>query len=185
MDASQDLEGVAGLSSTDSADKSSEPAHRSTHGHAHYIEEIARLKGQLVEATEALQDADNARTTSSSTHLQETIDELKIEKTNVRYPCAPCTAPADGISSWKTFGATWKLSSLKRRILPLTCGSASSVARQSLRPCARRLIVTRHCPTVFNRLVSRRHRPSPVLFVKRWRDLSEPSVTRVPPCLMD
>jgi hypothetical protein len=183
MDASQNLEGVAGLSSADSTDKSSEPAHRSTHGHTHYIEEIARLKGQLVEATEALQDADNARTSSSSTHLQEAIDELKIEKTNVRYPRVPCSALVDGISSWKTFGLTWKLSSLKRRILPLTCGSASSVARQNLRPCARRLIVTHHCPTLFNRLLSRRHRPSPALSGKRWLDLSEPSVIHVPPCL--
>src|SRR5579863_2265698 len=185
MDVLQDLEGVAGLSSTDSVDKSSEPAQRSTHGHTHYIEEITRLKGQLVEATEALQDADNARTSSSSSQLQETIDELLIEKTNVRYPCAYCTAPAEGISSWKIFGATWNLGSLKRRMLPLTSGSASRVARQSLRPCARRLIVTRHCLTVFNRLVSRRHRPSPALFVKRWLDLSESSVIRVPPCLMD
>jgi hypothetical protein len=185
MDASQDLEGVAGLSSTDSADKSSEPAHRSFHGHTHYIEEIARLKGQLVEATEALQHADYARTSSSSTQLQETIDELKIEKTNVRYSRAPCIALADGISSWKSFGTTWKLSSLKGRILPLTCESASSAARQSLRPCARRLIVTHHCPTVFNRLVSRHHRPSPALFVKRWPDLSEPSVIRILPWLMD
>jgi len=103
MDASQDLEGVAGLSSTDSADKSSEPAQRSTHGHTHYIEEITRLKGQLVEATEALQDA---RTSSLSNQLQETIDELLIEKTNVRYPCAPRNASAEGISSWKPFGAT-------------------------------------------------------------------------------
>jgi hypothetical protein len=106
MDASQDLEGVAGLSSTDSADKSSEPAQRSNHGHTHYIEEITRLKGQLVEATEALRDADNAQTSSSSSQLQETINELLIEKTNVRYPCTPCTAPAEGISSWKIFGAT-------------------------------------------------------------------------------
>ena len=106
MDASQDLEGVAGLSSTDSADKSSEPAQRSTHAHTHYIEEITRLKGQLVEATEALQDADNARTSSSSSQLQGTIDELLIEKTNVRYPCARRTAPTEGVSSWKTFGTT-------------------------------------------------------------------------------
>jgi cell division septum initiation protein DivIVA len=87
IDTSQDLEGVAGLTSTDSADKSSEPAQRSTHGHTHYIEEIARLKGQLAEATEALQEADNARISSSSVQLQETIDELVIEKTNVRCPC--------------------------------------------------------------------------------------------------
>jgi hypothetical protein len=54
MDISQDLEGVAGLSSTDSVNKSSEPTPRSAHGHTHYIEEIARLKGRLAEATEAL-----------------------------------------------------------------------------------------------------------------------------------
>ncbi|KAI0278516.1 hypothetical protein BGY98DRAFT_1096749 [Russula aff. rugulosa BPL654] len=78
-----DLEGVAGLSSTDSVDRSSEPNPRSTHGHTHYIEEIARLKGQLAEATEALQGADNDRTSASSSQLQKTIDELMIEKTNL------------------------------------------------------------------------------------------------------
>ena len=57
MDALQDVEGVTGLSSTGSADRSSEPTPRSAHGHTHYIEEIARLKGQLAEATEALQGA--------------------------------------------------------------------------------------------------------------------------------
>ena len=88
-DASQDLEGVAGLASTDSADKSSEPTQRSTHGHTHYIEEIVRLKGQLAEASEALQEVDNARMSSSSGQLQETIDELLIEKTNVSHIYAP------------------------------------------------------------------------------------------------
>ena len=89
MDASQDLEGVAGLSSTDSVDKSSEPTPRSAHGHTHYIEEIARLKGQLAEATEALQGADNVRVSASSGQLQKTIDELLIEKINVRPAYAP------------------------------------------------------------------------------------------------
>lgn len=78
-----DLESVAGLSSTDSVDRSSEPTPRSTHGHTHYIEEIARLKGQLAEATEALQGADNDRISTSSSQLQKTIDELVIEKTNL------------------------------------------------------------------------------------------------------
>jgi CAP-Gly domain-containing linker protein 1 len=89
IDASQDLEGVVGLSSTDSVDQSSEPTPRSTHGHMHYIEEIARLKGQLAEATEALHGTDNDRISASLSQLQKTIDELVIEKTNVRYACAP------------------------------------------------------------------------------------------------
>jgi len=77
------LEGVAGVSSTDSADKSSEAVQRSTHGHTHYVEEIARLKGLLAEATDALQNVDKTRTSSTSDRLQETIDELLIEKTNL------------------------------------------------------------------------------------------------------
>jgi hypothetical protein len=89
MDVSQDLEGVAGLSSADSVDRSSEPTPRSVHGHAHYVEEIARLKSQLSEATEALQGVDNVQISPSSGQLQKTIDELLIEKTNVRYACAP------------------------------------------------------------------------------------------------
>ena len=92
IDASQDLEGVASLSSTDSVDRPSEPTPRSTHGHTHYIEEIARLKSQLAEATEALQGADNDGISASSSQLQKTIDELVIEKTNVRYACAPVPA---------------------------------------------------------------------------------------------
>jgi hypothetical protein len=55
----------------------------------HYIEEIARLKGQLAEATEALHGTDNDRISASLSQLQKTIDELVIEKTNVRYACAP------------------------------------------------------------------------------------------------
>jgi hypothetical protein len=89
MDVSQDLEGVAGLSSTDSVDRSSEPTPRSAHGHTHYIEEIARLKSQLAEATEALQGVDDVRISPSSGQLQKAIDGLLIEKTNVRYACAP------------------------------------------------------------------------------------------------
>jgi hypothetical protein len=73
-----------GLSSTDSADKSSEPTPRSANGHTHYIEEIARLKGQLAEATEPLHGADNVRASASSGQLQKAIDELFIEKINVR-----------------------------------------------------------------------------------------------------
>jgi hypothetical protein len=93
MDISQDLEGVAGLSSTDSVNKSSEPTPRSAHGHTHYIEEIARLKGRLAEATEALQGADNVRVASpSSGQLQKTIDELLIDKINVRPDFAPVLA---------------------------------------------------------------------------------------------
>lgn len=89
MDVSQDLEGVAGLSSTDSVDRSSEPTPRSAHGHTHYIEEISRLKSQLAEATEALQGVDDVRISPSSGQLQKAIDGLLIEKTNVRYACAP------------------------------------------------------------------------------------------------
>jgi CAP-Gly domain-containing linker protein 1 len=85
MNVSQDLEGVASLTSTDSAEKSSEPSQRSTHGHTHYIEEIARLKSQLAEATTALLDVDKVRMSSASGQLQGTIDELLIEKTNVRH----------------------------------------------------------------------------------------------------
>lgn len=84
------MEGVAGLSSGDSTDKSPETSQRSIPGHAHYVEEITRLKGQLAEAMEACQDADNART-SSSDRLQVTIDEMLIEKTNVRHSCTPVT----------------------------------------------------------------------------------------------
>jgi hypothetical protein len=92
MDASQDLEGITGLSSTDSVDGSSDPTPRPAHGHTHYIEEIARLKGQLAEATEALQGADNVGASASSGQLQKIVDELSIEKTNVRYACAPLSA---------------------------------------------------------------------------------------------
>jgi len=92
IDASQDLEGVTGLSSTEPVDRSSEPTPRPTHGHTHYIEEIARLKGQLAEATEALQGVDNVRMSASSSQLQKTIGELVIEKANVRYAFA--TIPA-------------------------------------------------------------------------------------------
>jgi hypothetical protein len=106
MDALQDLEGVAGLSSTDSVDKSFEPAQHSNHWHTHYIKEITHLKAWLIEATEVLWDADNAQTSSLSSQLQETIDKLLIKKTNIRYPCIPYTALAEGISSWKIFGAT-------------------------------------------------------------------------------
>ncbi|KAI9509749.1 hypothetical protein F5148DRAFT_1374978 [Russula earlei] len=74
-----DLEGVAGLSSTDPTDKSTQ---RLTHGHMHYIEEIARLKSQLAQATQVSQDAHNTQT-SSTGRLQETIDDLLIEKTNL------------------------------------------------------------------------------------------------------
>lgn len=87
MDPPQDLEGVTGLSS-DSVDRSSEPTPRSVHGHTHYIEEIARLKGQLAEVTEALQGVDNVRTSPSSDQLQKIIDKLSVEKTNVRHTCA-------------------------------------------------------------------------------------------------
>jgi hypothetical protein len=46
------------------------------------------LKGQLAEATDALQGADNVRTSASSDQLQKIIDELSVEKTNVRHTCA-------------------------------------------------------------------------------------------------
>ncbi|KAI0305786.1 hypothetical protein B0F90DRAFT_1107560 [Multifurca ochricompacta] len=75
-----DLEGITSLSSTDSADKPSEPTQRLTAEHTRYTEEIARLKSQLAEATEALQDADNDRT---SGQLQETIDQLLTKKANL------------------------------------------------------------------------------------------------------
>lgn len=59
-----------------------------------YTEEIARLKGQLAEATGALQEADGTRISSSSSQLQETVDELLIEKASVRDIYAPVTALA-------------------------------------------------------------------------------------------
>jgi hypothetical protein len=181
IDASQDLEGVAGLSSTDSVDGTSEPTPRSTHGHMHYIEEIARLKGQLAEATEALQGADDDRISASSSQLQKTIDELVIEKTNVRYSCAPVPAQLRVFFSLRTFRVTYTPGSLKRRMLPPTCVSASSVLRRSLRPCARRLIVMHPSLTVFSRLVNSRRLPPGTtlflaLFAKRWPDLSESSL---------
>ena len=63
-------------------------------------------------------------------------------------------------------------------MLLLSCGRISNVARQISKPCAKGLIVIRHSLTVFSRLVSRRHPLSPVPFVKRWPDLSEPSLIR-------
>lgn len=59
-----------------------------------------------------------------------------------------------------------------------SCGSTSSVARQSSKPCAKGLIVIRHSLTVFSRLVSRRRPLSLAPFVKRWPDLSELSLIR-------
>jgi hypothetical protein len=91
IDISQDLEGITSLSSTNSADKTSGPTQPSALDHTRHTEEIARLKGQLAEATGALHNADSARISSSSSQLQETIDELLIEKANVRDICALVT----------------------------------------------------------------------------------------------
>ena len=181
IDVSQDLEGVAGLSSTDSVDQSSEPTPRSTHGLTHYIEEIARLKGQLAEATEALQVSDNDRISASSSQLQKTIDELVIEKTNVRYACAPVPAQLRVFFSLRIFRVTYTPGSLKRRMLPPTCVSALNVLKQSSRPYARRLIVMHLCLTVFSRLVNTRRLPPGTtlflaLFAKSWPDSSESSL---------
>lgn len=189
MDASQDLEGVTGLSSTDSVNRSSEPTPRSAHGHTHYIEEIARLKGQLAEATEALQGADNVRTSASSDQLQKIIDELSIEKTNVRH-LRVCTSPTKSIFSLRTFKVNYTPDSLKRRMLPPIFVTASSGARRSLRPCAKRLIVIQPFLTAFSRPVKCRRLPrgmtqSLARFVKRWPDLSEPSLVRISHFLMD
>jgi hypothetical protein len=62
-----------------------------------YTEEIARLKGQLAEATGALHNADSVRISSSSSQLQENIDELLIEKANVRDIYALVTTLAEGV----------------------------------------------------------------------------------------
>ena len=180
IDASQDLEGVASLSSTDSVGRPSEPTSRSTNGHTHYIEEIARLKGQLAEATEALQGADNIRISASSSQLQKTIDELIIEKTNVRYACAPVPAQLKVFLSLRIFRVTYTPGSLKRRTLPPICASASSVLRRSLRPFARRLIVMHPSLTEASRLGNCPRLPPGTtlflaLFAKRWPDLSESS----------
>lgn len=48
-------------------------------------EEIARLKSQLAEATKAVQDVNGVTTSPESEQLQETIEELSVEKANVRY----------------------------------------------------------------------------------------------------
>lgn len=183
------MEGVAGLSSADSTDKSSEAAQRSTHGHPHYVEEIARLKGLLAEATEALQIADKARISSSSDQLQETIDELLVEKTTVRH-LHTSTTPAESISSLKPFRATYKPSSLRRRMRPRTYENVSSVARQSSRLCAKRRTVTPPSLIAFSRPVNCHHllrgmTLSLPLFVKRSPDLSEPNLIYVHPSPID
>jgi hypothetical protein len=84
MVGSQDLEGLTSLSSTKSGDKPSESTQHSALEYARYTEEIARLKGQLAEATGSLHNTDIAPMASSSNQLQESINELLIEKANVR-----------------------------------------------------------------------------------------------------
>lgn len=49
----------------------------------HCTEEIARLKSQLAEATKAVQGANGVKTSPASEQLQETIEELSVEKANV------------------------------------------------------------------------------------------------------
>ncbi|KAH9001990.1 hypothetical protein EDB86DRAFT_3063524 [Lactarius hatsudake] len=74
------LEGIASLSSADPTDKPTESAQRLTSEHMHCTEEISRLKSQLAEAIKAPQGVNGVKTPPASEHLQETIEELLVEK---------------------------------------------------------------------------------------------------------
>lgn len=78
------MEGIANLSA-DPTDKPTEPAQRLTSEHMHCTEEIARLKSQLAEATKAVQGVNGIKTSPETEQLQETIEELSVEKANVRF----------------------------------------------------------------------------------------------------
>jgi hypothetical protein len=54
------------------------------------MEEIARLKSQLSEASKAVPGVNAVKTSPESEQLQETIEELSVEKTNVRYISCSC-----------------------------------------------------------------------------------------------
>lgn len=77
------LEGIASLSSADPTDKPTEAAQRSTSEHTHCMEEIARLKSQLAEASKAVQVVNGIKESRESEQLQETIEELSVEKANL------------------------------------------------------------------------------------------------------
>ncbi|KAH9048365.1 hypothetical protein EDB84DRAFT_1457717 [Lactarius hengduanensis] len=77
------LEGIASLSSADPTDKPTESAQRLTSEHMHCTEEISRLKSQLAEATKAPQGVNGVKTPPASEHLQETIEELLVEKASL------------------------------------------------------------------------------------------------------
>ncbi|KAH9083415.1 hypothetical protein EDB83DRAFT_2511738 [Lactarius deliciosus] len=77
------LEGIASLSSADPTDKPTESAQRLTSEHMHCTEEISRLKSQLAEATKAPHGVNGVKTPPASEHLQETIEELLVEKASL------------------------------------------------------------------------------------------------------
>ncbi|KAI9437750.1 hypothetical protein H4582DRAFT_1957334 [Lactarius indigo] len=77
------LEGIASLSSADPTDKPTESAQRLTSEHMHCTEEISRLKSQLAEATKVPQGMHGVKTSPASEHLQETIEELLVEKASL------------------------------------------------------------------------------------------------------
>jgi hypothetical protein len=54
------------------------------------MEEIARLKSQLAEASKAVQVVNGIKESRESEQLQETIEELSVEKANVRYVSYSC-----------------------------------------------------------------------------------------------
>lgn len=54
------------------------------------MEEIARLKSQLTEATKTVQSVNGIKTSPESEQLHETIEELSVEKANVRYVSYSC-----------------------------------------------------------------------------------------------
>ena len=83
------MEGIANLSA-DLKDKPTEPAQRLTSEHNHCMEEIARLKSQLSEASKAVPGVNTVKTSLESEQLQETIEELSVEKANVRYISCSC-----------------------------------------------------------------------------------------------
>ena len=54
------------------------------------MEEIARLKSQLSETPKAVPGVNTVKTSPESEQLQETIEELSVEKANVRYISRSC-----------------------------------------------------------------------------------------------
>jgi len=96
----QDLEGVASLSA-DSTIKPAEPTQRLTSDHTNCTEEIALLKSQLAEATKTLEGVDSVKTLPESEQLQETIEELLVEKTTVGHSYASAVIMTEGVPARK------------------------------------------------------------------------------------